>query len=114
MTEQRPPLEERIRKTLDESVADLPAEVRSKLTQARHRALEQAQRKRRAALPWLVPAGGVAAGVLALVLWQSTTPPELPESLAALDLELLLADENFEMVEELEFLIWLDEQNDAG
>lgn len=114
MTEQRPPLEEQIRQSLDESVSALPAEVRSKLTQARHNALAQMQRKPRALSTWLVPAGGIAAVVLALGLWLHTPVPTLPETVAVVDLELLLADESLELVEELEFFIWLEGETDAG
>lgn len=116
MSEQRPEWEERIHQTLDDSVADLPADVRSRLTQARHLALAQAERKEaRATLPWLVPAGGVAAAVLAVALWHSyTAPPTLPKNVAALDMELLLGDGNLELMEDLDFMLWLDKQNNAG
>lgn len=114
MSEQRRPLDEQIRKALDQSVADLPAEVRSKLTRARHNALARAPGRWRAAAPWLVPAGGIAAGVLALGIWLYTPAPTLPEAVAAVDLELLLADESLELVEELDFFIWLDGETDAG
>ncbi len=116
MSEQRPEWEGRIRSALDDSVDNLPAEVRSKLTQARHRALAAAARKPpRTALPWLLPAGGVAAAVLAVAVWYATAPPAPPDAgVAELDMELLLGDESIELMEDLDFAIWLDEQSDAG
>ena len=105
--------ERRTKRVFDDSVAALDAATRSRLTQARHRALEE-----RAAVPdrgwrWsLIPAGTLAAA--ALVAWftigQRTVPVTVQsESLA--DLEILLGEEDIEMLdEELEFYGWLEEQ----
>ena len=110
---------ETVRGTLNQSVERLPAEVRSRLTQARHQALAAAGRSGSARhYPWLIPAGGFAAVMLVVALWQNAAPPQLPGSLAnavaAQDLEMLLSAEDLDLVEDLEFLLWLQEQTDAG
>jgi len=100
----------------DDSVAGLDAATRSRLTQARTRAMSELQ------LPGLAPrwmherpralVAGVAVAVLAGWLLIPSGDPEhpSPQALAGSDdLELLLEDE-FEMLEELEFYAWLDEQ----
>jgi hypothetical protein len=51
--------------------------------------------------------------VAVLVVWQNGGAPDRPVEVAALnDLELLLATDEFEMLEELEFYAWLEEQGE--
>jgi uncharacterized membrane protein YgcG len=105
--------ERRTKRVFDDSVAALDAATRSKLTQARYRALEeQASARDRGWRSSLVPAGTVAATALVafLVVWQ--TQPPVPESQETLgDLEILLGEEDLEMLdEEIEFYGWLEEQ----
>ena len=110
--------EKRSAELLRESAQNLSGHVRSRLTQARHAALEEARRSR-SAWQWRVwaPAGGFAiAVVLAVVLWRGGGPAqEFPvpaavatEHSAIDDLELLAANESFELLEDLEFYAWLD------
>jgi len=108
-------LAERARELFAESVAGLDGETRSKLAQARAKAVEAARSRRFA---WwsspsgLVPLGGVAAAALAAVLlWQSPGAPVGPVETAVLDdLEILLEGEELDLFEELEFYAWLLEQ----
>ena len=105
--------ERRAKRAFDDSVAALDAATRSKLTQARYRALEkQASTRDRDLRSALLPAGTVAATALVawLVLWQQ--PPTSDVQQAPLgDLEILLGEEDLEMLdEELEFYGWLEEQ----
>jgi len=106
--------ERRAKRAFDDSVAALDGATRSRLTQARHRALdEHAQRRDRRWLFALVPAGAVAA--MALVAWlvvvQQPPTPEIVQEAALGDLEILLGEEDLEMLdEELEFYGWLEEQ----
>jgi hypothetical protein len=108
-------LERHAKRLFDDSVAALDAATRSKLTQARYRALEeQASAHDRGWRSSLVPAGTVAATAVVafLVMWQ-TTPPSAPVPQAASlgDLEILLGEEDLEMLdEEIEFYGWLEEQ----
>lgn len=112
-------VEERTKLLFDESVSSLDPQTRSKLTQARYRALEELEGSAPAApagwRPRWIPAGVLAAGVLVVVmLWQGqpAVSPETPAfGVAALsDLEIILGDGDLGMLQELEFYAWLDEQ----
>jgi hypothetical protein len=106
--------ERRAKQAFDHSVAALDGATRSKLTQARHRALEE--RRASAGRDWrwsLIPAGTLAA--TALVVWftvgQVPVIDTVPASESLADLEILLGEEDIEMLdEELEFYGWLEEQ----
>ncbi|HUX74364.1 MAG TPA: hypothetical protein VMV25_10790 [Steroidobacteraceae bacterium] len=66
------PLEERSRRLFDESIAAVDMQVRSRLTRARHAALEAVPRRsaRLFGMPlWRAAAGATAAAVLAVALW---------------------------------------------
>lgn len=119
--------ERRTREQLQAGADGLDAHIRSRLTQARFAAVEEA-RKSRFSLAWRtwVPAGSLAAvAVLAIVLW-SGRPADEPATLIAAvpasagvqspidDLELLAATESFELLEDLEFYAWVDGEPDAG
>ena len=106
--------ERHTKRVFDDSVAALDAATRSRLTQARYRALEEAKVGRTRGWRWsLIPAGTLAA--TALVAWFAVwhRPPvsdDVQEAPLA-DLEILLGEEDLEMLdEELEFYGWLEEQ----
>jgi hypothetical protein len=104
--------ERRTKRLFDESVGALDAATRSRLTQARHRALEERVSRDRGWVWSLVPAGAVAATALVawLVVWQAPQPNDL-QTAQLTDLEILLGEEDIEMLdEELEFYGWLEEQ----
>jgi hypothetical protein len=106
--------ERRTKRVFDESVAALDAATRSRLTQARYRALEE--RNGAAKSSWrlsLIPLGTLTAA--ALVVWFTIGQPPVAvdnvPSAALSDLEILLGEEDLEMLdEELEFYGWLEEQ----
>jgi hypothetical protein len=104
--------ERNTKRVFDESVAGLDAATRSRLTRARHRALEELKSKR--SYGWrftLVPAGTLAAAALVALLVIQTGPPEPPPADSLGDLEILLAEEDLEMLDEdLDFYGWLEEQ----
>lgn len=106
--------ERRTKRLFDESVAGLDAATRSRLTQARHRALAQLPAKRHGWRLSLVPAGVLAATALVawLTVWQPAPVTDSTVPTAALgDLEILLGEQDLEMLdEELEFYGWLEEQ----
>jgi hypothetical protein len=106
--------ERRAKRAFDDSVAALDAATRSRLTQARYRALEErAPRQGRGWRSALVPAGALAATALVawLVVWPSPPASEDVHAAALSDLEILLGEEDLEMLdEELEFYGWLEEQ----
>jgi anti-sigma-K factor RskA len=101
----------------------LDAHIRSRLTQARFAAVEEA-RKARAGFEWRtwVPAGSLAvAAVLAVALWSGRSPQETGNTAPAVavaqspmdDFELLTTNENFELLEELEFYAWVEDETDG-
>lgn len=105
--------ERETKRVFDESVAGLDAATRSRLTQARYRALEERRPKRSRGWGFtLIPAGTLAA--TALLAWFLVTPPVDPGlqlTSSVDDLEILLAEEDLEMLgEDLEFYGWLEEQ----
>ena len=103
--------ERETKRLFDESVAGLDAATRSRLTRARHRALEELTPKRSRYLRFtLVPAGTLAA--TALVAWVVFQAPEPgPDEDWLGDIEILAAEEDLEMLDEdLEFYDWLEEQ----
>jgi hypothetical protein len=113
----------RTRDLLLDSVEHLDTATRSRLTQARHAALDRLEptHARRGFLPggWLAPAGGLAAVVLAGLIWVGTAPQLDPASQSASvrpetggtavdDLALMADAENLELAEEIEFYSWLE------
>lgn len=112
--------ERRAKEAFDRSAAELDAATRSRLTQARYRALEELRPKgSRLGLRWpLAPVGVLATVALAafLVLWQAPPPTPSDEGLATAslnDLEILLGEDDVDLEmldEELEFYAWLEEQ----
>jgi hypothetical protein len=107
------PFEQSAKRAFDESVEALDAATRSRLTQARYRALEELKPARRVGWQWsLAPVGTIAAAALAVWLTIGQPPPadDLQETSLS-DLELLLAEEDLEMLdEELDFYGWLEQQ----
>jgi hypothetical protein len=105
--------ERRTKRVFDDSVAALDAATRSKLTQARYRALEQQSARDWSWRSSLVPAGTVAATALVafLVMWQPPPQNDAVQKAPLGDLEILLGEEDLEMLdEELEFYGWLEAQ----
>ena len=106
--------EERARALFEDSVERLDARTRSKLTQARNRALDEVK-KGAARRRWiLAPAGGFAlAAVIAVgvVMW-SGHPSQQPGPAALEDLEIVADSEDLDLLQEqdVEFYAWLDEQ----
>ncbi|MCH6549034.1 MAG: hypothetical protein IH812_04305 [Proteobacteria bacterium] len=99
----------------DQSVDGLDAETRSRLNRGRHEALAQLRPGVRYGqwLQWnqrTLPAAGVAAAaVVAVLIWAGRPPvDDLTPPAMASDFEILLAEDSFEMLQELEFYSWID------
>jgi len=101
--------EKRTREVLEESTARLDGRTLSRLTQARHAALEQARPARHG---WrtLMPVGAAAAGVLAVVMISGRHGGEVQPAESPMDdLELLADADAPDFVddgEDLEFYEW--------
>ena len=103
----------------DESVQGLDAQTQSRLNRGRQRALAELDSGAGFRTPskWVPAAGVAAAAVFAVVLWSGKPPvDESSPPATATDLEILLNEDSFEMLEDLEFYSWidLDAELDAG
>ena len=109
------PFERRSKTAFDESVDNLSGEIRSRLTQARHRALEEAAAPRVTRRLWLPAAGLTAAAVAAVVVITPRVTQErgMPESFASEDLTMLLNDDDLELIENMDFYAWVEDNLDA-
>jgi hypothetical protein len=114
-------LEARAKRVFDESVEQLDAHTRSRLTQARFRALREPPRRPWWPLDWSLSrhsawtpaAAAVASLVVGWALWQGRASPETDLQVASVeptDLEILLAEEDLALLEELDFYDWLERQ----
>lgn len=115
------PFERRSKALFDESVDNLSGNIRSRLTQARHRALEQASvrgtnRHISNHRVWLPAAALTAAAVAAVVVVAPRVIQErgMPEAFAADDFALLLNDDDLDLIENMEFYAWVEDNLDAA
>ncbi len=104
-------LERRAQELLRASAEGLDGNIRSRLTRARSAAVEEA-RHSRTGLAWRtwIPAGALAgAAALAVVLWSSSpqSPPPHAVHNALDDLDIMVTNESFELLENLEFYEWV-------
>lgn len=100
--------EQQAREALEASVGHLDARVRSRLTQARHAALAELQRRARRPTWLIAPAAAfAAAAILAVVLWAPWFTVQDPPSSATLtalaaipgdELDFLLGEDVFAAV----------------
>lgn len=107
--------EERSRELFDSSVERLDARTRSRLNQARQRALDEIK-KGSTRRYWLgAPLGGLAAAALIAVLLirgggESAAPHLENGSLLLDDFDIVADTDSFEMIQDVEFYSWLAEQ----
>ena len=110
--------EQRTKALFDESVDGLNGNLRSRLTQARHQALTEAGSSRISRRVW-IPAAGlttVAAITAFVVVPRIQSEHRETEAFASADdMAILLNNDDFEMLEDIEFYAWLDSNpNDAS
>ncbi|MEL7185320.1 MAG: hypothetical protein AAFN50_02650 [Pseudomonadota bacterium] len=109
-------LEQSAKRLFDESVDGLDAATLSRLNRGRQAALEASGGGRSRWLLWAPATGVAAAAVVAAVMLQ--VPNTNVIDAAPADLDIILAEESIEMLEELEFYAWLDtvdlDANDIG
>ncbi|MDJ0926390.1 MAG: hypothetical protein QNJ73_01975 [Gammaproteobacteria bacterium] len=108
--EQHSDFERRAAGLLRDSVEDLDAATRSKLNRARQAALDELSSARRLTPLWGVLTAA-AVGAIAISLWRAapdpTAPGEIPTATTTPELEVIFAEENLDMLEDLEFYVWL-------
>ena len=103
-------------RVLDESADDLDAATLSRLHRARLAAIETSRTRRAAVWAWPALFAAAASLALAVLIWPAAQAPldSTPDSvIAAGDLELLAADADLALYEDLEFYAWLDTQQSA-
>ena len=109
--------ENNLKQTLDAGAARIDQSTRDELARRRRQVLDTAGQAPSRNWLW-VPAGGVAAALLAVLLVQPFLGNQMPDSTFAdkddIDMEILLAEEGLELYEDLEFYEWLDVVSDAG
>jgi hypothetical protein len=106
-------LETRSKELFENSLEQLDARTRSRLTQARHAALDELKRTRGVHARWIwAPAGGVAAAaaITVFLIGRPDIDPATSGAPALEDLEAVAAVENIELLEDVEFYAWLAEQ----
>jgi len=102
------------RKLFDESVEALDGQTRSRLNRGRQAALEELTSGTPVWVQWAPAAGVAAAAIVAVVLWTGNPPvDELTPGASVADFEILLAEDSFEMLEDLEFYSWIELDEDA-
>jgi hypothetical protein len=99
--------EQRARAELRRGVGETPAAVSAKLDESVRLALNQPRRPRM--IRFVLPAGAVAVIALVLVA-QPWRQAEAPVSAAADDFALLIDGDNLDLLEQMEFYRWLDQQ----
>lgn len=104
--------EQRAQGVLRECAEQLDGATRSRLTQARHAALDAIKQRQSKPWMWLMPAatGAAAAAVLAVVLLMD--PARQQSDRTAFDpvdeFEILAAEDSLEFYRDVEFYAWLD------
>jgi hypothetical protein len=107
-------LETHSKELFEQSIEHLDAHTRSRLTRARHAALDELKRARSAPTRWLwAPAGGLAAiaAVAIFVFGRSGLDSAAPGAPPLEELDAVAAAENIELLQDVEFYAWLAEQS---
>jgi hypothetical protein len=99
--------------SLDHSVEHLDAHTLSRLSQARHRALSQVKRPRPFDPQWLRAASFAVLVVTVVSGWLLFSTPKV-QQMTTDDFEMLIANEDFELVQELDFVAWMIDEDHAS
>lgn len=113
--------EREARRLLRRQAEEIDGATASRLNRARQAALAEFDRRRAPAWGrgWRPALAAAAVAALALAVWVGREPalgpgpaplPAASGASTATDLELILADESLEMIEELEFYDWLESE----
>ena len=109
--------EQRVKDDLQKMVAETSPELRARIdaiAATAATALREGRQPRRGFLPTLIPLGGVAAVLTAIVavqlMKQRTPAPGKPAAIAPDDMALLLNVDNLDLLDQMEFYQWLDRE----
>lgn len=108
-----------VKQALDESTDNLDAAARSRLNQARQAALQELKKspRHRTKAWWMIPAGGTAVAAIAVlssVLYFRTSGlVALPHD-GINDLEIVASRDQLDMYENLDFYLWLVEEETSA
>ena len=95
-------------------VADTSPEVRARISGMAAAAVREQRRPASRFRPALIPLGGVAAlAVVVITVQMLKSPPgaiEKPPPISADDVALLLNVDNLDLLEQMEFYLWLDRE----
>jgi len=102
--------EERTRAAFEASVANLDGRTRSRLNQARQRAVEAAQRRPQKWVRTLIPATGIAAAAVLTLMLQVNPASKVQQNgtvVALEDLDIVSDADNLDMMQDLDFYAWM-------
>jgi len=107
--------ERHARQVFDGEVDRIDAATRSKLNQARRRALAELEKPEIAALRPVPRTAFAGLAAMAIAVWLiartgSGPDAELPEAAEAGDMEIMFTEDDLEFLEDVEFIVWLEEQ----
>ena len=105
----------RARRQLDESASAVDGESASRLSRARHHALSSLEKRASFWPAWGMPAGAISAALAIVLTLGSFQNRSASDNVSDLEeLELLSANESFELLEDLEFYEWLPTEQETG
>ena len=99
--------------SLDNSVEHLDANTLSRLNQARHRALALAEKPRLFNPQWLKAAAFAVLLVTVINGWQFFSTSNI-QQMNTDDFEMVVANEDFELLQDLDFVAWMIEEEHAS
>ena len=104
---------ESVIESLDESVEHLDAHTLSRLNQARHHALALAEKPRLFNPQWLKAATIAVLLVTVINGWQFFSTSNI-QQMNTDDFEMVIANEDFELLQDLDFVAWMIEEEHAS
>ena len=99
--------------SLNNSIEHLDANTLSRLNQARHRALALAEKPRLLNPQWLKAATFAVLLVTVINGWQFFSTPN-NQLMNTDDFEMVIANDDFELLQDLDFVAWMIEEEHAS
>ena len=113
MSPENDDFEQRVKADLRRIVADTSPEVRARISAMAAAAVREQPQPSSRLRAAFIPLGGVAALALVVVVVQMIKAPgviETPPPISADDVALLLNVDNLDLLEQMEFYLWLDRE----